>query len=255
MSHTDRVEDGSCGSDRRRAIAAVYEAIHQAGNPEPPYHAHTTAHVSAFLRAMVPVASPSTILDAGCGGLEYLDGRPRVVGIDLVSSTLSHRSGPAVVGDIHSQPFAAGSFECVVCVGSVANYLDLRSASQEFARVLAPRGRLILEYERSRSWLTLGTRHFSQDDVPWLVEYNGVHHVLRLYSDRFVDESLRSAGFTLEVRRCFHHLPPFIYEWQAVAHLARSFLPITSAWRRGRQGSPAGNAIALYSLSDRPSFS
>ncbi|HEX6912119.1 MAG TPA: class I SAM-dependent methyltransferase [Longimicrobium sp.] len=224
----------------------MYEAIEAAGGPEVPYHAHTTARIAAFLREVVSATAASRVLDAGCGGLEYLQGPHRWVGIDLVHATLVARAGTAVAGDIHSLPFADGSFDHVICVGSVANYLDLPRAARELARVLAPGGRLVLEYERSRSWLTFGTRHFGRDDVPWAVEYKEIRHEIRLYSDRFVDAALRSAGLARRARRCFHHLPPFAHHVRVGAFLAAR-LPPGPRRSRGRcAGLPAGNAIALY---------
>lgn len=87
-------EGGPGGSERRASVTRVYEAIEAAGGPEVPYHAHTTARIAAFLREVVSATAASRVLDAGCGGLEYLQGPHRWVGIDWSTPPSSPGPGP-----------------------------------------------------------------------------------------------------------------------------------------------------------------
>ncbi len=95
------------------------------------------------------------VLDVGCGtGLltrRILGelGPQRVVGCDFSRGMLrrASRNGPGLAwvrGDAQRLPFAARSFDAVVSTEAFHWFPDQKAALGEFARVLAPRGRLLV---------------------------------------------------------------------------------------------------------------
>lgn len=109
-----------------------------------------------------PVAGLSA-LDVGCGGGELVRrlgaAGARPVGLDV-------RSGNAGVrGDARRLPFRDGAFDLVAC-SLVLHYLDRpRGALAEIARVLRPRGRLLLADRVSAEDPDLRA---AQDRIEWL---------------------------------------------------------------------------------------
>jgi SAM-dependent methyltransferase len=72
------------------------------------------------------------ILDVGAGGRRIT---PAVVTLDAVPAP-----GVDLVGDIHRMPVADGSFDCVVCTGTLEHVRDPWQAVREIFRVLKPGG-------------------------------------------------------------------------------------------------------------------
>ncbi|MFZ6004379.1 MAG: class I SAM-dependent methyltransferase [Actinomycetota bacterium] len=99
------------------------------------------------------------VLDAGCGpnpvAALALGGREdrSVVGLDIGLGTVrlarmvAARAGIEilpVVGDLEALPFAAGTFGSVVCDDTIEHVPDDARSISELARVLRPRGRMVL---------------------------------------------------------------------------------------------------------------
>ena len=112
-----------------------------------------------FLAETLKPRSGNRILDVGCGeGLaEVAIGRlqisqVRLVGVDLVLSkvliakheTSSHNQRVSfAAADACRLPFRDGVFDSIYSVAVLQHVSDLESAVDEFARVTAPRGRLV----------------------------------------------------------------------------------------------------------------
>jgi SAM-dependent methyltransferase len=144
-----------------------------------------------------PLGDRDHVLDAGCGHGEPV--LPRVgdgtdaVGLDLSREQLrlAARAIPGarlVQGDMAALPFRAGAFDAVVAYRSVIHVQvsDRRAVFEEFARVLAPGGRVLLSeapegFERTTDdWLDGGV------EMRW--EMAGVERTR---------ERLRDTGFTV----------------------------------------------------------
>jgi len=92
------------------------------------------------------------VLDAGCGvgwgsALLAAAGASSVVGLDLDAGALAdarERTSAAtfVRGDLQVLPFAAQSFDVVVCYEAIEHVADPHTALDEFRRVLVPDGLL-----------------------------------------------------------------------------------------------------------------
>jgi GT2 family glycosyltransferase/protein-L-isoaspartate O-methyltransferase len=111
-------------------------------------------HEARYLWAMSAVPAKE-VLDAGCGvGYGSLllarAGARRVVGIDASAEAIEDarfRAGSCaefVEGDIEDLPFAARSFDVVVCFETIEHVDDGGRALAEFKRVLRPDGVLII---------------------------------------------------------------------------------------------------------------
>jgi SAM-dependent methyltransferase len=100
------------------------------------------------------------ILDAGCGNgrhaVPLASAGYRVVGLDssgtLLAAARRAGCGPRRPRFVHGSytrlPFAPGSFDAVMCLGTALGYLGEaadRAALREFRRVLRPGGRLLIE--------------------------------------------------------------------------------------------------------------
>jgi SAM-dependent methyltransferase len=103
------------------------------------------------LAAAAGVTAGTRVLDVGCGGGEFLgllrDLGARPVGVDPAGGMrrLSAARGFEVhAGDAENLPFAAGSFDAVAAVNALQFADDIPAALAEFARVLAPGGRVAI---------------------------------------------------------------------------------------------------------------
>lgn len=114
-------------------------------------------------RLLASLPADARVLDAGCGQgtpvLAALADTERAVGLDFSGEQLrlAAENAPAaalVRGDMTSLPFREGSFDAVTALYSLIHVpLDQhRTVLEEFARVLAPGGRLLLT-EGEEEWV------------------------------------------------------------------------------------------------------
>ena len=97
-------------------------------------------------------AAPRLFLDAGCGtgfNLQHLATRGRAIGIDLSAEAVRFclsREVTVVRGSVLSLPFAAATFDGLLSFDVLyhAWVTDDRAATRELARVLRPRGLLLV---------------------------------------------------------------------------------------------------------------
>lgn len=141
------------------ATARFFDAMAASYDELEPWYRHLYGRLHHILRAAVPQAPPGArALDAGCGTgfqtailheLGY-----RASGVDISGQSLAvarvRLPGAALVqSDLQALPFEDAAFEVVVCAGSTLDFLDdPERGIREIARVLRPRGVLLLEYER-----------------------------------------------------------------------------------------------------------
>lgn len=125
-------------------------------------------HLARYLVA-AQLAQSRRVLDAACGegyGTNLLAraGARVAVGIDLDEPTLAHarRRYPAtelVQGDVRQLPFADGEFELVVSFETIEHVAEPERVLDEFARVLAADGMLIISTPNKHQYLVENEFH------------------------------------------------------------------------------------------------
>lgn len=171
------------------------------------------------------------VLDVGCGAGAALAPAARVAGsatgIEL-SPAMAERARAAapgaevVVGDAASLPFEDGSFDVVLCAFVVFFMPDPTAALEEWRRVLAPGGRLVISTwdgpdTRWSSWERELRSSFVPEMDPAAAQEIGAGLAL---VDRFSDgdkvqQELRAAGFAPE---------------EPVEHVIEFVFPDEQAW-------------------------
>jgi SAM-dependent methyltransferase len=150
---------------------------------------------------------------------------------DLVEEPLAGLN-LACVADAEQLPFSAGSFDLVVCVGSVINYCAAARAIKEFGRVLRPGGRLMLEFETSDSFEFLFTSDFSRDVTLVNTFYNGEIERIYVYGRRYVQAMLLANDFQKCVMTPFHLISPLAYRLIRDEQLASTLGKLDGIGRR-----------------------
>ncbi len=115
------------------------------------YFAHRARRFARYLRATA--SPPGRLLDVGCGSGEFLQAASRLgwdpIGLEVTSNgaRLARRvSGfPTVTGDLLQSPFLPNSFEVVALWGVLEHVVSAPELLRAIARVLKPRGILLLE--------------------------------------------------------------------------------------------------------------
>jgi len=137
----------------RNAVRAQYSGLAQVYDTR--WARYVDATVSETLRRL-PLAPNARILDVGCGTGVLLSAiqanYPTVsfVGADLTESMLRVAAArfpappPLAVADVAHLPFRASSFDAVVSTSAFHYWPDPRNALREIARVLRPRGNLVI---------------------------------------------------------------------------------------------------------------
>jgi ubiquinone/menaquinone biosynthesis C-methylase UbiE len=128
------------------------------------------------------VAAGKQVLDAGCGagyGTAMLaqGGASRVIGLDVDPSTITaaaERYGHPdevdfVVGDLRELPFAAASFDQVVCFEAIEHVERQEAAMDELRRVLRDEGHLLLS-SPNRDVFPPGNPHHVHEYTPQELE-------------------------------------------------------------------------------------
>ncbi|MFN8016873.1 MAG: class I SAM-dependent methyltransferase [Acidimicrobiales bacterium] len=170
--------------------------------------------------AAAPVRPPR-ILDVGCGtgiNIEAFERFGPTVGLDRSSTALAfcreRGRTDLVQADGVRLPFPDGAFDVVTAIGVVEHIEADRAALAEWARVLAPGGRLVL-LTSAYQWM-------------WSGHDTSNHHVRR-YTTRQVRSMLAAAGLG-EVRSSYVNC--FLFPPIAVVRL------VERAMRRGRPPAP-----------------
>jgi SAM-dependent methyltransferase len=127
------------------------------------------AHVD-FVERQLGHPRPRAVLDLACGAGRHTAALRRrgyrTVGVDLSLTLLAHAGGlQRVAGDMRCLPFAAGSFDWVLNFFTSFGYFEKERENfqvlEEIVRVLAPRGRFLIDIMNTASTL----RHLQPREV------------------------------------------------------------------------------------------
>jgi SAM-dependent methyltransferase len=149
-------------------------------------------------------------LDAGAGDSVYGWMPSACISLDRHGIQLIGKA-KAVVADIERLPFSDGTFDLVICIGSVLNYVSAAEALNELARVTASTGYLYLHFETSTSFeqvlkptwgatATLNrTVNAARTDFVWI------------YSPKYIMTLLKALEFKIVATTRFHILSALAY--------------------------------------------
>lgn len=162
------------------------------------------------------------VLNLGSGGNDYAIKANFEVQLDIADRRLP-RDGFSVVGTAEAVPFRASSFSFVLCVGSVLNYCDAVAAVLEVARVLAPGGILIIEFESSRNAEYVGRDEFGKNTVLVTTKFQGESELLWLYNPAYFIALLKGCELELLHDEGFHTITSLVYRLFASEKFAMRF--------------------------------
>lgn len=149
------------------------------------------------------------VLNAGAGGNDLGLLPANTINLDISERQISASSCP-LVASIEAIPLQDETVDILLCVGSVMNYCDAALAISEFRRVLRPGGRLVLEFESSKSG-ELATQHaFGRSAAIAETFYGNQPEAVWVYSPNYIGNLLRAAGFESQKRIAIHILSPWI---------------------------------------------
>ncbi|WP_312063617.1 malonyl-ACP O-methyltransferase BioC [Pantoea septica] len=195
-------------------------------------HAELQRRCGDALLALAPPLADGDLLDAGCGTGWYSrlwqQRGQRVVALDLSPQMLRQARGldaasGYLAGDIDALPLASRSVDCVWSNLAVQWSSDLRTALQQFARVLRPDGVMLF------STLLAGSLH--EVHAAWRSLGPGEH------ANRFLtEEQVRAAGAGLNLRFIHQtqvmHFPNALSAMRSLKGIGATHL------HQGRDGAP-----------------
>ena len=192
-------------NDNEKRIQSQYNSMTSVWPNDNSWYDYTKKIIHEFIESNAVITHGMKILNAGSGGSTY-GITEEMYHVDLADKQIQkfHRY---YVSSIEHMPFEDSFFNLVICVGSVINYNDALSVISEISRVMTPKSKLILEYERSLTGELLFKKGYGKSANIQLYNYNGQNsHKLWLYSDKYIETLLLTAGLKVEKSILFHSL-------------------------------------------------
>lgn len=159
------------------------------------WHYHTYRKIKQYLYDYLSIEDgvklSERVLLAGSGGNSYGISGDFIYHLDIAENLLNFED-KSIVGSVTNIPFFDESFDIVICVGSVLNYVDAQLAIKELNRVTKKGGALVLEYETSNSYEFIFTDKYKESATPIHTFYNGESEHLWLYSIDYINSILHS---------------------------------------------------------------
>jgi SAM-dependent methyltransferase len=171
---------------------------------EDDWHRHSDLVTGAILEKYLygaAIGASGWVLNAGAGVRQL--GLPREISLDLFSEPIANRRFP-VCANVSQLPFPPSSFDAVVCVGEVLAYCDPARTISEFARVIRPGGRLIVDFGSTRSWRVFATSLHGRSASLLVSEYNGSEERTWIYDPQYITHLLDQAGFRIVAKQGAH---------------------------------------------------
>lgn len=151
------------------------------------------------------------VLNAGCGKTTYTT-CATIIYMDIIEEYITMFDN-YLVGSIEKIPLHDCSIDCVICVGSVINYVDVQKAMAEFSRILKPNGILVLEFERSNSAEFLFTKRYAKTVFMQTYQYNNQTHYLWMYNEKFVLQLAEYYKLSCNKKYRFHSISSLLFRF------------------------------------------
>lgn len=176
------------------------------------WHRHTLRCITSAVRNETALGTLENkrIINVGSGGNDYGIQSVFHVQIDLADRRLNGIDN-SIVGTAEHLPFSDSYFDFALCVGSVINYCDAVAALTEISRVLAPKGRLLLEFESSLSAEYIGSGEFGKASVCVQTHFQGESELLWLYHPTYIVKLLSALNLNIIWSDSFHVATAAIY--------------------------------------------
>ena len=159
------------------------------------------------------------VVDVGSGGGMRAVPHNNYLQLDIAEARLRGR-GMSACADAHAMPLRQASADCLLCVGSVANYCSLIELVQELGRICKPGGYLLFHVELSNSLEYLLRPGYRANAALVQTHYQGRSETTWVYSLDNVSRSISAAGFRLLHARHFHIFPALAYRLGLAASAA-----------------------------------
>lgn len=165
-------------------------------------------HIQNYLDEL-QLKNTQVVLNAGCGKTTYKT-CATIIHMDIIEEYINLFKN-YLVSSVEKIPLQDCSVDCVICVGSVINYVDIQKAMSEFSRILKPNGILILEYERSNSAEFLFTKNYAKTVFIQTYQYNNQTHYLWMYDEKFVLQLAEFYKFSCKKKYRFHSISSLLF--------------------------------------------
>jgi ubiquinone/menaquinone biosynthesis C-methylase UbiE len=225
--------ESTAETDPRSGYRSWSERYDQPGNP-------IIATEEPVVWSILDALPPGRALDAACGtgrhARHLAERGHEVLGIDLSPEMLSRAAAKVpgaefAEGDLRRIPAQAEHFDLVVCALAIAHLPDIRAGVAELARVLRPKGRLVISvlhpFQALLGWQApfadaSGRRAFVREHIHTHADYLAAFRATELRVRNCLEPEL-TADEVRAKRRAFRHLP----EATAQAYLG---LPSVLVW-------------------------
>jgi len=178
------------------------------------WHFHTYSIINRslqdFFKQQNREGTLGKVLLAGSGGNAYGTHSEQVIHLDIAENLLKNVSN-AVVGSVTCCPFQDNSFDTIICVGSVLNYVDAMETIREFSRILKDGGKLILEFESSESFEYLFTEPYKKSVGLANTFYRFKEEKIWVYSFDYIKSITEHYFFSINKEESIHLISPLIY--------------------------------------------
>jgi SAM-dependent methyltransferase len=216
-------------------VRAGYAQLSEIWPESDPWHRHTSKQLHHAVQRLLKdrIRIGDLVLDVGAGDSEHALDDARVMRLDISEKFLRAET-LGLVADAERLPFADASVDHIICVGSVVNYCDPVAAVAQFARVLRPKGLLLLQFESSTSAEYLWRSEYGHATILVTTSYQGRPENLWLYRPSFMRSLLSASGFSLLRDEGVHMLTALLYRLAPNERFATTVAPLDGILGLGR---------------------
>ena len=171
--------------------------------PNDPWHMVSFQRISSLVSACA-IPPSDYVLNAGSGGNAY-GLVNRMHHVDIAGEKIS-KEKEYTIASIENIPLQDGLFDTILCVGTVINYCNPERVISEFRRLLKHGGRLILEFENSKSYEYCGREAYCRKSAVIECLFQGELHRNFVFLPEYIETILAQNGFSVRKKSYFHIL-------------------------------------------------